>query len=120
MTRTPADEWANVVHARYGTPKVLAKRIIAPGPETPNGRRHMTESAANLLLSLVAHSGVNGSHAKAYLVDLLRWHLGYTNAPTPTGELTTLELEFIRRRAHALIDEHRSKLPPIERDRIAT
>lgn len=114
------DEWATDVRRRGLAPKSLALRIARPGDDTAGGRKHMPESTANVILALVGDAGVHGAAAKTYLVDLLRWHLGYTTAPTPTGNLKSPELAFIRRRAYELVDSARDRLPPIERDRAAT
>jgi len=113
-------EWANAVAAHHHVSKTLALRIARPGTTTTNGPKFMAERTANELLAMLLESGVSGNHAKAYLVDVLRWHLGYENAPSPTGDLSYLELDFIRRRAFELIDRHRDGLPAIERDRQAT
>lgn len=113
------DEWVD----RYapGRSKTMLKRIIRDGPAlTGDGRRGMTEHTATTILRLVEDSGVRNGPGRIYLIDLLRWHLGYENAPTPTGNLTTADYDFIRRRSYELIDGARHALPAIERDRPAT
>lgn len=62
---------------------------------------------------LVNVSGVGTPPARLYLARRLVWHLGLGDAPAPSSELKGDVLAFVDRRAAELVEQHRSRLPPV-------
>lgn len=122
--KTERDDWVN----RYaiGRNKALLTRLRAPGEtgtDGDRGRRHMTDAAADTLLVLVESSGVGSTDGRRYLIDVLRWHYGYSNGAAPVaplGKLTSADATFIRNRAYELVRSRVVVGNPIVRDRVAT
>jgi hypothetical protein len=116
------DNWIKQ-HKRH-LPVVLLKRIVTDGEpgsgarasRAPNERKSMTGQLAELLLSMVSQSGVATTPARSYLIDVLRWHYGYSlsrGGPVPTAaSLNERDAAFIRTRAHELVTRYANNVVP--------
>lgn len=122
------DGWVWLTHTHHGWTKALSTRLAKDGDDgtgktgtdgTPQ-RKRMTLRTADTLRELVHGAGVAGPPGLEYLVDVLRWHLGYTRLLIRPGKLTAADAAFIRRRAWDLIDGARGELPTLTNDRPAT
>lgn len=122
---TELDAWVNRRHAEGYGALALLKRIAAHGTigsDGAGGRRRMTIPAADLLLTLTGRAGAGNNDARRALVDVLRWHYGYSSGPAPVlsiGTLTAQDIAWVQRRAWGLVNEHRPQRLPLN-DRPAT
>lgn len=110
-----------------GRNRGLLTRIRADGEtgtDGERGRRLMHDGTADHLLAIMERSGVGTTDARRYLIDLLRWHYGYSAgraAPTPSlARMTAADAAYVRQRAYTLVREQPIPGHPIVNNKLAT